>query len=148
MSRIIRSLLNIESSNLHRDIHMGACYKHTGYDDTSCFRSAVIGVQNTANAASDGYWSNFSGAAFCLAQPIGGLLVRGHTVKMSNSLIMSRKLHIRKLVEWLTINYDINVRQHRHINAICSRHEVDDVISGRNVTTADVRADNDALSTN
>ena len=29
----------------------------------------------TENAASDGFGSNFSGAAFCLAQPIGGLLV-------------------------------------------------------------------------
>ena len=27
------------------------------------------------NATSDGWGSNFSGAAFCLAQPIGGLLV-------------------------------------------------------------------------
>ena len=29
------------------------------------------------NVPSDGFGSNFSGAAFCLANPIGGLLVLG-----------------------------------------------------------------------
>ena len=32
-------------------------------------------LKTAENAASDGFGSNFRGAAFCLAQPIGGLLV-------------------------------------------------------------------------
>ena len=45
------------------------------HDTTSYFRMAFIGVRQTAeNAPSDGFVSNFSGAAFCL--PINwGLLV-------------------------------------------------------------------------
>ena len=49
---------------------------HIGHDVTSYFRSAVTGVQNAAeNAVYDRLMSNFNSAAFCLAQPIGGLLV-------------------------------------------------------------------------
>ena len=42
------------------------------------FRSAFIEVRKktTENVASDGFWLNFNGAAFCLTQPIGGLLVK------------------------------------------------------------------------
>ena len=49
---------------------------NAGYDITSCFRSAFVEVRKTPeNAASDGLGLNFSGAAFCLPQPIDGLLV-------------------------------------------------------------------------
>ena len=47
-------------------------FSHAGYDATSYFRSEVIKVRKTAeNAAYNGFGMNFSGAAFCLAQPIG-----------------------------------------------------------------------------
>ena len=47
---------------------------HTAYDVTDYFRSAFIEVRKTAeNAATDGFGSNFNGAAFCLAQSIGRL---------------------------------------------------------------------------
>ena len=39
--------------------------------------------KTTDNAASDGFVSNFSGAAFCLAPPIDGLLVRLNAVRRS-----------------------------------------------------------------
>ena len=51
-------------------------YSHTGYGVTSYFRSVFIEVRKMAeNAASNGFGSNFSSAAFCLTQPIGALLV-------------------------------------------------------------------------
>ena len=51
-------------------------YSHTEHDVTSYFRSVFIEVRKTAeNAASDGFESNFSGAAFWPAPPFGGLLV-------------------------------------------------------------------------
>ena len=52
-------------------------YSHTGYDDISYFWSAFIEVENMAeNAVSDGFVSNFSGAAFFLPnQPVGFLLI-------------------------------------------------------------------------
>ena len=39
----------------------------------------LLAKKTVKNAASDGFGSNFSDAAFCLAQPIGGLLVHGAT---------------------------------------------------------------------
>ena len=57
------------------DIQADIVFSHTGYDFTSYFRSTFIEVRKSArNAASDGR-SNLSGAALCLAQPLGGLLV-------------------------------------------------------------------------
>ena len=48
-------------------IHADLIYSHAGYDVTSYFRSAFIEVRKTVeNAASDGFGSNVSGAAFCL----------------------------------------------------------------------------------
>ena len=45
------------------------------YDVTSYIRLAFFEVEETAeNSASYGFGSNFSDAAFCLAQPIGGVL--------------------------------------------------------------------------
>ena len=42
-------------------------HKSAGYDVTSYFQSAFTEVRKTAeNAASDGFGSNLSGAAFCL----------------------------------------------------------------------------------
>ena len=59
------------------DIHADLVDSHTGYAITSYFRLAFIEVRKMAeNAASDIFGSSCSGAAFRLAQPIGGLLVR------------------------------------------------------------------------
>ena len=56
------------------DIH--AYLVHTEYDVTSYFRSALMEVEKTSeNADSDSFGSHYSGAAFCLAQPIGWLFV-------------------------------------------------------------------------
>ena len=65
------------TTKFHTDIHADLVYNHSGYDVTSKFRSALFEVltKTAKNAASDVFVSNFSGAAFCLAQPIGGLLV-------------------------------------------------------------------------
>ena len=50
-------------------------YSHTGYDVISYFRSAFTEVQKTAeNADSDGFGSNFSGAALCLPHRLVGIL--------------------------------------------------------------------------
>ena len=68
---------------LHSSIPVVKCseihhYSHAGYDVKSYFLSAFIEVRKPVqNAATDGFGSNFSGAPFCLAQPIGGgLLIR------------------------------------------------------------------------
>ena len=46
------------------DIHADMVLSHTEYDVTSYFRSTVIEIRKKAeNAASDGFGSNFSGAA-------------------------------------------------------------------------------------
>ena len=51
-------------------------HKSAGYDVTSYFQSAFIEVRKTAeNAASDGFGSNFSGAAFCLPHQLVGFLL-------------------------------------------------------------------------
>ena len=50
---------------------------HTGHDVACYFRSVFIKVRKIANdATSNNFGSDFSGVAFCLAQPMGGLLVR------------------------------------------------------------------------
>ena len=53
------------------DISADLIDSHTGYDVTSYFRSAFIGVENTA---SDGFVSNFNGAGFCLSHQLVGFL--------------------------------------------------------------------------
>ena len=59
------------------DIHADLFFSYTGYDVTPATSGLHIEVRKMAeNAASDGIVSNFCGAAFCLAQPIGGLLVK------------------------------------------------------------------------
>ena len=62
-------------------LHGHACrptqqpHRITGYDVTRYYRSAFIEVRQTAeNAASDGFGSNFSGAAFCLPHQLVGIL--------------------------------------------------------------------------
>ena len=57
------------------DIHADRIYGHIGYDVTSYFRSAFVKVRKTAeNAASDGFWSIFSGTAYGLPHQLVGLL--------------------------------------------------------------------------
>ena len=63
-------------TTFYMDIHDDLFYSRTGHDAASYFRSAFIEVRKTAeNDAQDGFGANFMGAAFCLAQPAGGLLV-------------------------------------------------------------------------
>ena len=79
--RIIRPLFNPQITKFYTVIRADIGYSHNGYGTTSYFQSAVVEVRNTAeNAASDGFESNFSGVAFCMAQPIGGLLLLGIVV--------------------------------------------------------------------
>ena len=48
-------------------------HKLAGFDVISCFWSAFIVVENTVvNATSNGFVSNFSGAAFCLPRQLVG----------------------------------------------------------------------------
>ena len=48
-------------------IQANLAFTYTGYDAISYFRSAFIDVRKTEeNFASDGFGSNFIGAAFCL----------------------------------------------------------------------------------
>ena len=83
---------------------------HTEYDITSNFRSAFIEVRKPAeNAASDGFGSNFSDAAFCLPHQMVGILLlldayNGSQVDLSSSthyindyfrIIVAFKSHIR-----------------------------------------------------
>ena len=50
-------------------------HKSAEYDITSHFESVFIKVWKTAeNAASDGFWSNLGGAAFCLPHQLVGFL--------------------------------------------------------------------------
>ena len=65
-SQIIRPLFKIESPDFRRDIHADLVYSRTGYHVISYFRSAFFEVLKKAaeNAASGGFGSNFSGAAF------------------------------------------------------------------------------------
>ena len=58
------------------DIHADLVYSHTRYEIASYFRSAVSAHKPAQNAIFDGFGSNLTGAVFCLAQPIGGLLVK------------------------------------------------------------------------
>ena len=58
------------------DIHVDLVYSQTGYDVISYFRLALLEVRKTAaNAATNGFWSNFSGAAFCLSHQLMDLLL-------------------------------------------------------------------------
>ena len=62
-------------AKFYMDIDANLVYSQTGYDVTSQFRLAFIDVWKTAvNVASTALRINLSGMAFCLAQPIGGLL--------------------------------------------------------------------------
>ena len=55
------------------DIHADVIYCHTVYDVTGYFWSAFMEVWKTAeNAASDGFYSNFNGTAFCLPHQMVG----------------------------------------------------------------------------
>ena len=53
-------------------IHADIVYSHTGYDVTSYFHQSS--QKTAANAACDGFGSNFSGAAFCLPHQLVGFL--------------------------------------------------------------------------
>ena len=69
------------------DIHAELVCSHSRYDVTSYFYSAFIGVQrNGRKCRLRRVGSNFGGAAFCLAQPIGGLLVKLFLVDAINSV--------------------------------------------------------------
>ena len=58
------------------DIRADLVYGHTGYDFISHFRSTFSEILKTAkNAASDGFGSNFSGAAFYLPSQLVGILL-------------------------------------------------------------------------
>ena len=64
----------------------------TGYDVTSYFRLAFIKVRKTVdNAASDGFRSNFSGAAFCLPHQLVGILLFVVAVVLMGKNTMMRK---------------------------------------------------------
>ena len=64
-----------EKAKCCTDIHADQVYSDTGCDVTSYFRSAFIEIRKTAaNAAFDGFGSNFCGAAFCLPHQLVGIL--------------------------------------------------------------------------
>ena len=68
--KILRPPFNIEKRQI-----VQVC-SHTGDDIASYDRPAFVGSSKTAEkAVSDGSGSNVSSAAFCVPQPIGGLLV-------------------------------------------------------------------------
>ena len=68
------------------DIHTDPVYSRTGYSVTSYFWSAFVEVRKTAvNAASDGFGSNFSGAAFFLRHQLVGILFHNRTLKWTES---------------------------------------------------------------
>ena len=70
----------------YTDIHANLFYSHIRCDVICYFRSAFPKVRKTVkNAASYGFESNISGAAFCLPPPTGGLFV------MCNSSVYGRK---------------------------------------------------------
>ena len=57
-------------------MHADLVYSHTGYDVTSYFRPAFAEVRKMVkNAASDGFGSNCSFAAFCLPHQLMGILL-------------------------------------------------------------------------
>ena len=57
------------------DTYTDIVYNNTEYDVTSYLPSVFIEVRKAEISAAEGFESDFGGAAFCLAQPIGGLLV-------------------------------------------------------------------------
>ena len=83
-------------------IHVDIVYSNTGYDVTSYFGSAVIEVRETAeNAASYGFGTNFSGAAFYLPHPLVGFLFRyatAHFVMDERLMNDERRLQSTKVV--------------------------------------------------
>ena len=70
-SNISRTVCQLESPNFTR--HACRPIEPRGYDDIS-YAGRHFG-SSRKRSASDGFGSNFSGAAFCLPPPIGGLLV-------------------------------------------------------------------------
>ena len=78
-------------TNYNKEIHVNLVYAHPGYDVTSFFRSAFIEVRKKRRKCTfDGFESNFGGAAFYPAQPIGGLIVfipRTYQYKRSDPII-------------------------------------------------------------
>ena len=75
-SQTIRHCLTQTQQMLHRHLYR-PIYSHVRYDVTNYFRSPFIEVRKTAdNAASDGFWSNFGGASFCLSHQLVGNLFR------------------------------------------------------------------------
>ena len=112
-------------------IHGNLLSSHTGYYDTSYFRSAFIKVrkfEKTAkNATSDCFRSNLCDAAFCMAQSFGRLLVWSN---MSCFVDIVRKLwNCHRLLicfmftsSW-RISYCVNdLFALLHLKIICSDH--------------------------
>ena len=70
-------------TKFHTNIHAHLDYSQEGYEIISYFRSAFLDVQKTTvNAVAYVFGSNFNGAEFCLAQPIGWLLVMSMRTKL------------------------------------------------------------------
>ena len=69
-------------TTVYTDIHAGLTYSHIEYASPAISGRHLLKFDKSAkNAASDGFVSNFSGAAFCLAQPVGGFLVSDRPIK-------------------------------------------------------------------
>ena len=64
---------------IYTETHLSGTISHTNLPDMTSPATSGRHLSNLEkaqdNATSDGFESNFSGTAFCLAQPIGGLLV-------------------------------------------------------------------------
>ena len=97
-------MFNLELQNIAWISKRTLVYSCTGRDVTSYFQSAFIEVRKTAeNGASNGFRPNFSGAAFCLAQPVGGLLVSEvtHLVHEKNVRVNCQLDRTRKVEKFL-----------------------------------------------
>ena len=80
------------------DILADLIYSRTGYDVTSYFRSASIEVRKMAeNAASDGFGTNFCGAAFCsiLVHLLVGFLLNITSASVQ-TVEAARRYHIHR----------------------------------------------------
>ena len=70
ISRTVRATITKFYRHIQTDLH----YICAGYDITNYFRPEATAKKTVENAASDGFGSTFSGAAFCLPHQLVGIL--------------------------------------------------------------------------
>ena len=70
----LENVLTYNHKKMYRDIHTDLLYISTWYDGTNYFQSEVIARKKRLKPADD-FRPIVTGAAFCLAQAIGGHLV-------------------------------------------------------------------------